>query len=253
VKITVLGTGTSQGIPLIGCNCQVCASPFAQDKRYRASIFIEHLGKKILIDTSPDLRNQFLKNSINDIDAILYTHEHNDHIVGLDDIRPINFFQQKDIPIYAEQRVMDALALKYDYIFNKTYPGAPSIVPHLVQPEVGFRIEDTDVVPLRVMHGSLPILGFRIDNFAYLTDTSFVDPETMALMENLDCLIVSALHIEKHPTHFNLEDALAFAKAINAKKTYFTHMSHRMGRHFDIESKLPKSIYLAYDNLTFDI
>lgn len=251
MKITALGTGTSLGVPLLGCKCEACTSSDIRDKRLRSSVYIDYKGQKILIDVGPDLRQQLLKNTINAIDCVLFTHEHNDHVAGIDDLRAINFIQQKEIPLYGEQRVLDSLKIRYHYAFGN-YPGAPqiSLNPITVAP---FFINDIKVVPIRIQHGNLPILGYRIDDFAYITDASQIDAPEIAKLQNLDTLIINALRLEKHYSHFNLKGALDTIKMIRPKQTFLTHISHNMGQTAKWEQLLPPQIKPLVDNLIITI
>lgn len=250
MKITFLGTGTSQGIPIVSCTCQVCQSKNHKDKRLRSSIYIESdQNERILIDTSPDLRAQLLKNNIDKVDAILYTHEHSDHTAGIDDIRPINFKQRANIPIYAMPRVVEDLRDRFKYIFvNDYYPGIPMLTLHEI--EDPFSIKDVDIIPIPIMHGNLEILGFRIGSFAYLTDVKTIPESSLALLENLDVLVINALRIEEHYSHMNLKEAIQAIELINAKENYLTHISHHLGRHENVENELPQNVKLAYDGMS---
>lgn len=249
MEITFLGTGTSQGVPIVGCKCSVCLSENKKNKRLRTSAFIEVNGVKLVIDTGPDFRQQMLVNQITDVDAILFTHEHKDHIAGLDDIRPINFLHNKDMPLYAESRVCEALKRDFHYAFaEKKYPGVPNLVLNEIENK-SFKIKGIDVLPIRVLHHKLPVLGFRIKNFAYITDANFISEEEIKKLENLDTLVLNALRHEKHISHFNLEEALDVVGKVKPKKTYFTHISHLLGCHDEVMQILPKNIELAYDSL----
>lgn len=254
MKVYFLGTGTSQGIPVIGSFHSVCQSSDFKDKRLRVSIWIAWGNYSYIIDCGPDFRQQMLISNCQKIDGILYTHEHSDHTAGLDDIRPFNF-KQGQIPIYAHQRVIDNLKKRFDYVFEteNRYPGAPSVQPIEVVNNQPFLIGDKMVIPINVMHGNLPILGYRIDDFAYLTDMSSIENQEIEKLKNLKVLVVNALREEPHATHFNLQQALDFIDLIKPEKSYLTHISHIMGFHEDVEKKLPKNVYLAYDNLKINI
>ena len=253
MKITILGTGTSQGVPVIGCKCHTCTSPWKQDKRTRSSAIITKGDFSLLIDTSPDLRAQLLINNITDIDAVLYTHEHNDHVVGFDDLRPITLFLNKDVEVYGEKRVLDDIIRKYQYIFNKSYPGALVAIPTEITEDSNIQVGPFLVKPIRVIHGNLPILGYRIDNFAYITDAKRIAPKEMDKLKNLDVLILNALKHSSHSTHLSLEEANAIVKELKPKQTYYTHIGHQMGRHFTINATLPSNIQLAVDNQTIEL
>ena len=249
MDVTFLGTGTSQGIPIIGSEHPVCLSEDAKDKRLRVSILITWNKLNILIDCGPDFRQQMLANNIKKLDAIFYTHEHNDHTAGLDDIRPF-FFRQGDIPVYAHERVLKALRKRFDYIFTteNKYPGAPGVTEKTIENKA-FNFEGLTVTPINFMHNRLQVFGFRMEDFAYLTDIKSIEDNEVEKLEDLKVLVVSALRIEPHHSHFNLEEALEFIKRIKPEKTYLTHISHMLGFHAEVEKTLPENVHLAYDNL----
>ena len=253
MKVTFLGTGTSQGIPIIGSTHPVCLSENPKDKRLRVSVMVEWDGLNILIDCGPDFRTQMLANNFSRLDAILFTHEHNDHVAGLDDIRPF-FFRQGDIPIYAHQRVLNSLKKRFDYIFvtENKYPGAPGVKEHIVT-DNDFEIEGKIITPVSYMHNRLQVYGYRMDDFAYLTDIKSISEKEAEKLMNLEVVVVSALRIEPHHSHFNLAEALAFIEKIQPKKTYLTHISHLLGFHEEVEQSLPENVHLAYDNLKITI
>lgn len=255
MKVTLLGTGTSGGVPLIGCRCSVCLSDDPRDKRLRSAAVIRtDDGRHLALDCGPDFRQQMLREGLDDLDAILFTHEHKDHTGGLDDIRAINFLQKKPVDLYASLRVQAALQRQYDYIFEgPIYPGLPQIRMHTLEENKAITVFGVDVLPITVFHYRLPVLGFRIKNFAYITDANDVRKETIAQLQGLDVLIVNALRKEKHVSHFNLEEALEFAAELKSKQTFFTHISHQMGRHADVERELPDGVSLGYDGLSFYI
>ena len=249
MEVTFLGTGTSQGIPIIGSEHPVCHSKNPKDKRLRVSVLVHWRGKNILIDCGPDFRQQMLANDVKRIDAILFTHEHNDHVAGLDDIRPF-FFRQGDIPIYGRESVLSSLRKRFDYIFQTVnkYPGAPGVQEHIIQSKP-FMVDRVPVVPIEFRHNRLPVFGFRLGDFAYLTDIKSIEESEEEKLEDLDVLVVSALRIEPHHSHFNLSEALQFIKKIKPGKAYLTHISHLLGFHDEVEAELPENVHLAYDNL----
>lgn len=253
MKITFLGTGTSQGVPVIGCKCQVCSSLDFRDKRFRTSIHIAIDDQSFVIDTGPDFRMQMLRTEINKLDAIIFTHEHKDHTAGLDDIRPYNFLQQKDIPIFGRKQVLEQIQREYSYIFSdKKYPGIPRVCCVEID-ENPFQINGTRLIPIPVLHYKLPVLGFRLGNFSYITDANFIPQDSYKLLEGTEILVLNALQIEPHISHFTLEQAIDQAIQIGAKNTYFTHISHRLGNHEEVEKTLPKGIFLAFDGLELSL
>ncbi len=254
MKVYFLGTGTSQGIPVIGSKHPVCESTDSKDKRLRVSVWISWENHSFLIDCGPDFRQQMLTSNCEKVEAVLYTHEHSDHTAGLDDIRPFNFIQG-EMPIYAHQRVLDNLRKRFEYIFEteNRYPGAPSVKAIEVKNNHPFSIGDKTAIPINVMHGDLQVFGYRIDDFAYLTDVKTIEESEISKLKNLKVLVVNALREEPHATHFNLEEALEFIALIQPESAYLTHISHVMGFHEDIQKKLPENVYLAYDNLIITI
>ncbi|MGO4820809.1 MULTISPECIES: MBL fold metallo-hydrolase [unclassified Flavobacterium] len=254
MKVYFLGTGTSQGIPVIGSNHPVCKSIDNKDKRLRVSIWISWEGHSYVIDCGPDFRQQMLASNCQKVDAILFTHEHADHTAGIDDIRPFNF-KQGEMPIYAHQRVIDNLKKRFDYVFEteNRYPGAPSVKTFEVVNNEPFSLGNKMVIPINVMHGDLQVFGFRFDNFAYLTDVKTIDTVEMKKLEGLDVLVVNALREEPHNTHFNLQEALDFIALVQPKKAYLTHISHLFGFHEEVQKRLPENVFLAYDNLEITI
>jgi phosphoribosyl 1,2-cyclic phosphate phosphodiesterase len=249
LKIIFLGTGTSQGVPIIGCSCEVCRSLDYRDKRLRTSVFIEAGGKNLLIDTGPDFRQQMLRESISRLDAVLFTHAHRDHTGGLDDIRAFNFMQQMDMPTYATSEVLKQLQADFAYIFEKqAYFGLPRLELHEIDDQP-FTIEDIQVQPLPVMHLRLPVTGFRIGNFSYITDANHIPESTLELLKGTSVLVLNALQIAEHLSHFNLEQALQMIDIIKPQRAYLTHISHKLGLHSKVEKLLPSNVQLAYDGL----
>ena len=229
MRVTFLGTGTSQGVPVIACECEVCASTDARDKRLRTSILIESDDKTIVIDSGPDFRQQMLREHIMHLDAIVFTHEHKDHVAGMDDIRAFNYKQHGAVDIYADDRVQAALKREFPYIFDdKGYPGIPQINMHHLD-VLPFNIGSVHIIPIQVMHYKLPVLGFRINDFCYITDAKTVSEPERQKIRNCKILVVNALQKEEHISHFTLEEAITFAEDISADITYFTHISHRLG------------------------
>lgn len=253
MKITFLGTGTSQGIPVIGCKCKVCTSPNPRDKRLRVSALIELEDINMVIDIGPDFRQQMLNAGVEKIDAILVTHEHRDHIAGLDDVRPFNFRYNMNMPVYTYLRVQEALRQAYGYIFNSSYPGVPAIELRTIEKNIPFQIGQNTILPIEYYHGRLPIMGFRIQNFAYLTDFQTIEEDQLKFLKDLDVLVISALHHQPHYSHITLYDAIEIVKEIAPQKAYFIHMSHHMGLHEEVQERLPSGMHLAYDGLAIEI
>ena len=248
MKITFLGTGTSQGIPVIGSTHPVCLSDNPKDKRLRTSAIIHINNKNIVIDCGPDFRAQMLNSGCGRVDAIFFTHEHNDHVSGLDDIRPF-YFRQGNIPIYAGIRVINALKNRFEYIFKKyaKIPGTPKVKINEINGN--FKFNDIEVVLLNAFHGNLPIYGFRIGNTAYFTDVKTIPESEFEKLNNLDLLVINALRKEEHYSHLNLDDALGLISRIQPKRAYLTHISHKLGFHEEVQKKLPENVFLAYDGL----
>lgn len=252
MKVTFLGTGTSQGVPVIGCPCEVCQSLDYRDKRLRSSIHIQVDDLSLVIDTGPDFRQQMLRERINRLDAVLFTHSHKDHIAGLDDVRAYNYLQKIDMPVYGNADVLAQLKTEFYYAFEKNkYPGIPQLKLHeITEP---FSIGAVKILPLPVLHYQLPVLGFRINNFSYITDANQIPEQTLELLKGTHTLVLNALQREKHLSHFNLEEALAMAARIGANQTYFIHISHKLGLHKIVQRELPNSVALAYDGLSIEV
>ncbi len=254
MKITFLGTGTSQGVPVIACNCNVCSSNDSKDKRYRSSIHIEINNKSIVIDTGPDFRSQMLANNVQRLDAVLFTHEHKDHVAGLDDIRPFNFKQQESISVFASEQVEHALKREYHYIFaEKKYPGIPEISLHRIDLNPFTVFKDIRIIPIEVKHYLMPVLGFRINNFTYITDAKTIDLKEIDKIKGTEVLVINALRIESHPAHFNLDEALQLIDLIKPKEAYLTHISHLFGTHEEIKNVLPENVYVSFDGLQIHV
>lgn len=253
MTITFLGTGTSQGVPVIGCDCPVCLSVDYRDKRSRTSVHIETNGLSLVIDTGPDFRMQMLRERVTHLDGVLFTHAHKDHTAGLDDIRSFNFRQKMDMPIYGLPEVLDQLRVEFAYAFaEKKYPGVPQINTFPVQ-NAPFDIKGTQVTPIEVLHYKLPVFGYRIGDFTYITDANRIAPEELNKIRGSKVLVLNALQKKEHLSHFTLAEALEIAKEIQAEQTYFTHMSHSMGKHRDVEKELPEGIEFAFDGLKVTI
>lgn len=254
MTITFLGTGTSQGIPIIGSDHPVCLSNDPKDKRLRVSVLISWNSFNYVIDCGPDFRQQMLSNPIPKLDGILFTHEHADHTAGIDDIRPF-FFRQGDIPIYAHERVVQSLKRRFDYIFadEDRYPGAPAVKINLVEKDTAIPLNGTTVIPIEAYHNRLPVLGYRFGDFVYLTDVKRMEKEEEDKISGAKVLVINALRKEPHYSHFNLDEALVFAERVGAERTYFTHISHMLGFHSEVEKELPENVFLAYDNLQLTI
>ena len=254
MKITFLGTGTSQGIPVIGSDHPVSFSKDTRDKRLRSSIMIEHEDFNFVIDCGPDFRQQMLRTNCKKLDAIIFTHEHADHTTGIDDVRPF-FFRQGKIPIYIHKRVLDSLHERFAYIFDpkKKYPGAPDFEVNIISKENDFEVLGLNITPVESAHLKLPVLGYRIKSFAYLTDVKTISDIELEKLKELDILVINALRYEPHPSHLNIEEALEIIDIIKPKKTYFTHISHNMGFHEEVCNNLPEHVTLAYDGLVLEV
>ncbi|PCI92930.1 MAG: MBL fold metallo-hydrolase [Flavobacteriales bacterium] len=253
MKITFLGTGTSQGVPVIACDCEVCLSENKKDKRLRSSIMIEDKGKVIVIDTGPDFRQQMLRENVQQLDAVVFTHEHKDHIAGLDDVRAFNFKQQKDMDIYASPEVQTALIREFHYAFAEfKYPGVPSLALHTIEDDA-FSVGEVDLLPINVWHYKMPVKGFRLKNFTYITDANRIEEAELEKMRGSEIIVLNALRKTDHISHFNLYEAIELLKELNPKKAYLTHISHYLGQHDEVQKELPDFIELAYDGLKLTI
>lgn len=249
VQLEFLGTGTSQGVPVIGCNCAVCVSMDAMDKRLRSSVFVHYNGVSLLVDTGPDMRQQLLRAGVSTFDAVLYTHEHADHIMGLDDIRAINFINDRNMPLYTSERVERAIRSVFHYAFaEQKYPGVPMV--HFERIGSGpFEVQGQTIIPIHAMHASMPVTGFRFGDLTYLTDVKSISEAELEKVIGSKVVVVNALRIAPHHSHLNLEEALALAGAVGAERTYFTHISHLLGTHAEVAAMLPAGVELAYDGL----
>ena len=254
MKLTFLGTGTSQGVPVIACDCGVCLSPDIRDKRLRSSVMITINNLNYLIDCGPDFRQQMLREKIQDIRAILFTHEHKDHIAGMDDVRAFNFKHQKDMDVYCDMNVQNALLREFPYVFSDNkYPGVPEVNIHQINSNKSFNIDGNLFTPIEVMHYKLPVLGFRVNDLTYITDAKTISRKEIEKIKGTRVLVVNALRISEHISHFNLKEAISFINEVKPEVAYLTHVSHLMGRSEDVEKQLPDQVILAYDGLQVDI
>ncbi len=253
MTITFLGTGTSQGVPVITCECPICSSTNARDHRLRSSVMVTHAGKNVIIDTGPDFRQQMLRENVKAIDAIVYTHEHKDHIAGLDEVRAFNYFNKWRAQVYCTDLVEEALRREFAYAFvDMKYPGIPEIDINRID-KTPFDLIGLTFQPIVVTHFEMPVFGYRIGDFTYITDANFISDEEKDKIRGSKVLVLNALRLAKHPSHFNLEEAIALSQELEAETTYFTHISHQLGLFEAIEKELPPGIHLAYDGLKIDI
>jgi len=253
IQVTFLGTGTSQGVPVIGVDDPVCHSVDFRDKRLRSSIFIEVEGQHLVVDTGPDFRQQMLREQIKRIDAVLFTHQHKDHTAGLDDIRSFYFRQKQDIPVYAKHDVIEQIKLEFAYMFAaKKYPGVASVLINEIENRP-FQIGDTEVTPIEVMHHKLPVFGFRIGDFTYITDANYIAAPEMEKIKGSKVLVLNALQKTPHISHFTLQEALDVIEQVAPERAYLTHISYKLGFHAEVEQELPEHVFLAYDGLKVTI
>ncbi len=249
LKITFLGTGTSSGVPMIACQCAVCTSADKKDKRLRSSILVESKNTRIVVDTTPDFRYQMLRENIRRLDAVLFTHPHKDHIAGLDDVRAYNYIQQQPMQVYANQMTIDALMREFAYAFaDKKYPGVPNLELNSITNEP-FLIGDIEIMPIEVWHMKMPVFGFRFGDFTYITDANRIEEDEKQKIRGSKVLVLNALRKEKHISHYNLDEAIELVEELDVPTAYFTHISHQLGRHEEVEMNLSQGIHLAYDGL----
>ena len=252
--ITFLGTGTSQGVPVIGCSCETCKSMDIRDHRLRSSLLIKDSETSIVIDVGPDFRQQILTHPIDYLHAVLLTHEHNDHVIGLDDTRPFYFRQKEGIDFFASENVFSELKVRFPYAFSlKAYPGAPKIKTNLLTPYNSFDLENLRITPIPIYHGKLEIFAFRVNNFTYITDGSSIPDDSLEIIKGSEVLVINALRKSKHYSHFNLNEALEIIQSVNPREAYITHISHLMGCHKAVQAELPPNVFLAYDGLSISL
>ena len=254
MKVTILGSGTSQGVPVIACNCSVCSSGNSKDVRLRSSIMFTVNDENYVVDSGPDFRQQMLRENVQSLRAVLYTHEHKDHIAGMDDVRAFNFKEKRDVEIFCSNSVEEALRREFYYVFGaNTYPGIPKVNLNRINKDKFILPCGESITPIEVMHYKMPVLGFRVKDFTYITDAKTISEEEKQKVKGSKILIVNALRKEEHISHFNLNEALAFIKEINPEQAFLTHISHLFGKHEEIEQELPENVKVAYDGLTIEI
>ena len=251
LKLTFLGTGTSQGVPVIACNCKVCTSSDTRDNRLRTSVLIQIENQRIIIDAGPDFRSQVLRSGIQQLDAILFTHQHRDHIAGLDDVRSFNFVQKKAMPIYGNEMVIQQIKREFHYIFESNYPGIPQLEIHQIDNNP-FSLDGLSIIPIKVLHHKLPVFGFRIKDLTYITDANSIPEAEHKKILGTKTLVINALQREDHLSHFTLDEALEVIDKLQPEKAYLTHISHKMGLHQAVSEELPANVELAYDGLSID-
>lgn len=253
MKVTFLGTGTSQGVPVVSCKCAICQSPNPKDKRLRSSVLIQDQGVNVVIDSGPDFRQQMLREKLETLDAIVYTHEHKDHIGGMDDIRGFNFTMGKEIDLFMTERVLDQMKREFAYVFAENkYPGIPEVKVQLVSNNI-FNVKHLSFLPIEIMHLKLPIMGYRIGKFTYITDMKSITDVEKEKIKSSEVIVVNALRREPHVSHITFDEAVAFMHELRPRKGYFTHISHQLGLHDDVMNELPDFIELAYDGLTIEL
>jgi len=254
LKVTFLGTGTSQGVPVIACNCRVCRSTDAKDKRLRSSVLIEDEHTTVVIDSGPDFRQQLLREKTQRLHAVVFTHGHKDHTAGMDDVRAFNYKQQRAMDIYANVHTQEILRREFAYVFGeRNYPGLPDLVLHTIKPNEAFTVNTLTFHPIEVMHYKLPVLGFRVGDFTYITDANFIPEKSKATIKGSKAVVLNALRRDAHISHFTLHQAVDMANELKAANTFFTHMSHQMGLHAELAAELPPHIQPAYDGLQIEL
>jgi phosphoribosyl 1,2-cyclic phosphate phosphodiesterase len=252
LKITFLGTGTSTGVPMVACPCEVCASPDPKDKRLRSSILVQSPSTTLVIDTTPDFRYQMLRSDVRQLDAVIFTHPHKDHLAGLDDVRAYNFFQRRAMDLYANEMTQEVIVREFPYAFaDIKYPGIPDLRLNRIDKD-RFIIGDITITPIQVWHMKMPVLGFRFGNFTYITDANRIDPGEKDKIRGSEQIVLNALRQEKHLSHFSLAEAVAEVQELGVPQAWFTHISHQLGRHADVEPTLPDGMNLAYDGLVLN-